>query len=95
MAKAFKAKWILTSSNGDYETVYENCALVVENGKISDILPQEEIYDEIYESVEDFGNAVITPGFVDLDANLQYKEPTNYKKFWIKLRQFFSMLGTP
>ena len=95
MAKAFKAKWILTSSNGDYETVYENCALVVENGKISDILPQEEIYDEIYESVEDFGNAVITPGFVDPDANLQYNEPTNYKKFWIKLRQFFSMLGTP
>ena len=95
MTKAYKAKWILTASEGDYKPCYENCALLVDNGKISDILPQNEICDEIYEAVEDFGNSIITPGFINLRANLQYRESTEYKKLWIKIKQFFAMLGTP
>ena len=95
MAKAYKAKWILTASEGDYEPFYDDCALVVEDGKISDIISQNEIYDEVFEEVEDFGNAIITPGFINLRASLQYREPTGYKKIWVKLKQFFAMLGTP
>lgn len=97
MAKAYKAKWILTSSdeNSEYKSVYENSALIVEDGKILDILPQSEIYDEIYETVENFGNSIITPGFVNLQADLHYKEPANCKKIGIKIKQFFSMPGTP
>ena len=97
MAKAYKAKWILTSAdeNSDYQKVYEDSALIVEDGIITNILPQSEIYDEVYESVEDFKNSVITPGFVNLNANLLYKNLSKDKKFFVKLKQFFSMLGTP
>ena len=92
---AYKAKWILTASEGDYKPVYENYALIVDDGKITDIIPQDDVYDEIYETVEDFGNSIITPGFINLDANLHYKSPTGCKNFFTKIKQFFAMLGTP
>ena len=102
MADLFKAKWILTAAeNGsDIELLYEDCALETQNGKILDIIPQSEINEENYEFVEDFGSAVITPGFFDLDAKLQYtnvfeSEKSTFLKIINTVRHFFKMLGTP
>ncbi len=70
MAKAYKAKWILPSDGN----VYENCALIVDEGKVQEIIKQENIIEEQYAHVRDFGNAVITPGFVNLHNHLQYSD---------------------
>ena len=68
MAKAYKAKWIIPSDGN----VYENCALVVEGGRITEIIKQENLDCNQYASIKDFGNSVITPGFVNLHNHLQY-----------------------
>ena len=68
MAKAYKAKWIIPSDGN----VYENCALVVEGGRIAEIIKQENLDCNQYASIKDFGNSVITPGFVNLHNHLQY-----------------------
>ncbi len=70
MAKAYKAKWILPSDGN----VYENCALIVDEGKVQEIIKQENVIEEQYAHVRDFGNSVITPGFVNLHNHLQYSD---------------------
>lgn len=103
MAKAYKSKWIITASDNN-ELLYEDSALIVENGKIVDIISNSEILEEDYELIEDFGNAVITPGFVNLYTKLEYNDVfkvkskgfcTNIKQFFISWHKFFSMLGVP
>ena len=104
MADAYKAKWILTSAdeNSDFQKIYEDSALIVENGKIEDIIPSTEVLDENFEKVIDFGNAIITPGFVDINANLQYYgvldedlDKSAVKKFFLDIKHFFCMIGVP
>ena len=97
MAEVYKAKWILTSANeeSEYKALYEDSALVVENGKITDIIPQSDIYEEVFDIIEDFGNSIITPGFINLNSNLNYKNLPSCENYFIKLKKFFSMLGTP
>ncbi len=95
--KCYKAKWILTSEDG----VLENMALVVDEGKIIDIIPNHEVnFEEKY--VKDLGNAVITPGFVDMLTQFQYtnendSKPDNLKnilkKFFINFSRKYTFVG--
>ena len=68
MAKAYKAKWIIPSDGN----IYEDCALVVDEGKVQEIIKQEALDESQYSCVRNFENAVITPGFVNLHNHLQY-----------------------
>lgn len=84
--KCYKSRWILTSTG----EILENCALVVDEGKIVDIIPNSSV-DFAPQYVKDFGNCVITPGFVDLFTQFQY---TNVRKvkpqsFQCRLKKFF------
>jgi cytosine/adenosine deaminase-related metal-dependent hydrolase len=87
--KCYKAKWILTSFE-----VLEDMAIVVDEGKIIDIIPNSQVnFEEKY--VKDLGNAVITPGFIDLLTQYQYTDilearPQNFKS---KIKRFFKMLN--
>ena len=64
--KCYKAKWILTST----DKVLEDMAIVVDEGKIIDIIPNSDVnFDEKH--IKDLGNAVITPGFIDLLTQFQ------------------------
>ncbi len=84
--KCYKAKWILTSE----DSVLEDYALVVDEGKIIDIIPNKDVsFEEKY--VKELGNAVITPGFVDLFTQFQYTDENITKPHGIKntLKKFF------
>ena len=88
--KCYKAKWILTSA----DEVLRDMAIVVDEGKIIDIIPNSSVnFDEKY--VKDLGNAVITPGFIDLLTQYQYTDileqnPNDFKR---RLKKFFKMLS--
>lgn len=88
--KCYKAKWILTSA----EEVLEDMAIVVDEGKIIDIIPNSQVnFEEKY--VKELGNAVITPGFIDLLTQYQYTDilesrPQDFKR---RLKRFFKMLS--
>lgn len=84
--KCYKAKWILTSE----DKILEDYAIVVDEGKIIDIIPNSEV-DFDAKHVKDFGNAVITPGFIDLLTQFQYTnigitKPSCFKN---KIKSFF------
>ena len=80
MTKAYKAKWIIPSDGN----IYENCALIVEEGKVQEIVKQENFDESLYSHIKDFGNAVITPGFVNLHNHLQYTDLKLTKKRSLK-----------
>ena len=80
MAKAYKAKWIIPSDGN----IYENCALIVDEGKVQEIVKQENFDESLYSHIKDFGNAVITPGFVNLHNHLQYTDLKLAKKRSLK-----------
>lgn len=88
--KCYKSRWILTSTG----EVLENFALVVDEGKITDIIPQTDV-DLAPEYIKDFGNSVITPGFVDLFTQYQYTNVGKIKpkSFKYKLKKFFITLS--
>lgn len=99
MTQVFKAKWII-SSREDEQNVFENHALIVDDGKITDIIPQQDLNEDDFDSIEDFENSVITPGFINMGVQLQYNDILKYKKhtikgFFITMKQFFQMLGAP
>lgn len=84
--KCYKSKWILTSE----DTVLEDMALVVDEGKIIDIIPNSEVnFEEKY--VKNLGNSVITPGFIDMLTQFQYTDEDKIKPHGIKniLKKFF------
>lgn len=66
----YKAKWILPSK----EKVIENGAVLVENGKIVEILNESRLEDFNDIQITDFKNAVITPGFINLHTHLQFTD---------------------
>ena len=86
--KCYKSKWILTSNE-----VLEDMAIVVDEGKIIDIIPNSQVnFEEKF--VKDLGNAVITPGFIDMLTQYQYTDildarPQDFKS---KIKRFFKML---
>lgn len=95
--KCYKSKWILTSE----DQVLEDMALVVDEGKIIDIIPNSQVnFEEKY--VKELGNAVITPGFIDLLTQFQYTNENNtsahglknkIKKFFIALNEKYTFAG--
>ncbi len=90
MIRAYKAKWIITSAGEPLEDHY----MIVDEGKVVDILPHEKVnFDELLK-VKDFGNVVITPGFVNLFAQLQYTDINKYRSNTIKskLKRLFKNL---
>ncbi len=78
--RAYKAKWIITADGEPLENHY----LIVEDGKVIDVLPHEKVNFEELVKVKDFGNAVITPGFVNLFAQLQYTDINKYRSKTLK-----------
>lgn len=84
--KCYKSRWILTSTG----EVLENFAMVVDEGKIVDLIPHSEITLS-KEYVKDLGNSVITPGFIDLFAQYQYTKAIDFrpKTLKAKLKKFF------
>ena len=95
--KCYKSKWILTSEN----EILEDYALVVDEGKIVDLIPNSEVsFDD--RVVKDLGNAVITPGFVDMLTQFQYTNSGHYginnpknkiKKFFLNLNKKYTFAG--
>ncbi len=78
--RAYKAKWIITAEGTPLQDHY----LIVEDGKVIDVLPHEKVnFDELVK-VKDFGNVVITPGFVNLFAQLQYTDINKYRSKTLK-----------
>lgn len=79
--KCYKAKWILTSEG----EILEDYAIVVDEGKIIDILPNCDVkFDDEEKIVKELGNAVITPGFIDLFTQYQYTDLENPKPRCLK-----------
>lgn len=82
MPQIYKAKWILPA-NGK---IIENSAILVKNGKIIDIISDNYINNS--NNLVNYGNAVITPGFINLHTHLQFTDlvpAKNNKEFirWI------------
>ncbi len=88
--KCYKARWILTSK----DEVLENKAILVDEGKIAGIIPFEEINLK-EELVKDLGNAVVTPGFIDLFTQLQYTNINTAKPKSLKnkVKKFFQTIA--
>ena len=68
MYKFYKSKYIISSG----EKVYKNSILVVQDGKIFDIIKNSEIPENT--EIIDFENSVIAPGFINLHSHLQYTD---------------------
>jgi len=79
MKKAFKTKWLMPGNS----VVIEDAVLIVENGKIAEIKADNDFDSNCGFDLIDFGNAVITPGFVNLHTHLQYT--SLYKDFTDKI----------
>ena len=97
MAKAYKAKWIIPSDGN----IYEDCALIVDEGKIQEIIKQEALDETLYDHIKDFKNALITPGFVNLHNHLQYTDmkaknhnlKAKFKKLYTILKKHYFLTG--
>ena len=97
MAKAYKAKWIIPSDGN----IYEDCALIVDEGKVQEIVKQETIDESKFDIVRDFKNALITPGFVNLHSHLQYTDlqsknknlKAKFKKLYTNLKKHYFLTG--
>ena len=89
--KCYKSRWILTSTG----EVLENMALVVDEGKFLEIIPNSETskFEEKY--VKDLGDAVVTPGFIDLFTQYQYSNLGLSKPSGVKnrLKKFFQTIA--
>lgn len=89
--KCYKSRWILTSTG----EVLENKALVVDEGKFIDIIPNEEASKYQEKDVKDLGNAVVVPGFIDLFTQYQYTDVGTSRPHGVKnkLKKFFQTIA--
>ena len=89
--KCYKARWILTSTG----EVLENMALVVDEGKFVDIIPNEQTSKFEEKFVKNLGNSVVTPGFIDLFTQYQYTNVGKIKPHGLKnrLKKFFQTIA--
>jgi len=89
--KCYKARWILTSTG----EILENRALVVDEGKFTEIITFEETSKFEEKNVKDLGNCVVTPGFIDLFTQYQYTNIGIIKPRGIKNRakKFFQTIA--
>ena len=97
MAKAYKAKWIIPSDGN----IYEDCALIVDEGKVQEIIKQDTLDESKFDFVRDFKRSLITPGFVNLHAHLQYSDlkvkntslKTKFKKLYTTIKKHYFLTG--
>jgi len=97
MAKAYKAKWIIPSDGN----IYEDCALIVDEGKVQEIIKQDMLDETKFDFVRDFKNSLITPGFVNLHNHLQYTDlkakntnlKAKFKKLYTVLKKHYFLTG--
>ncbi len=72
MKTVYKAKWILPGNR----IILENGGFLVEDGRIINVLNMQKLSEIDLSGLEvvDFDNAVVTPGFINLHAHLQYTQ---------------------
>ena len=89
--KCYKSRWILTSTG----EVLENMALVVDEGKFVEIIPNDETSKFEEKFVKDLGNSVVTPGFIDMFTQYQYTDIGKIKPCGVKnnLKKFFQTVA--
>lgn len=89
MSKGYSAKWIIASDGN----LYEDCTLIVDEGKVEKIVKTCEIKEGEYKNLKDYGRCVITPGFVNLHNHLQYTD-INVKQQGVKycLKKAYTVL---
>lgn len=84
MSKGYSAKWIIAADGN----LYENCTMIVDEGKVQEIVKTENLDENTIKHHKDFGHSVITPGFINLHNHLQYTEVGQIKskgfKYYIK-----------
>ena len=87
MPKCYSAKYIITGDGN----LFEDSTIVVEEGKIQKIVPNSEFDKENCKNYKDYGNAIITPGFVNIHNQLQYNDIGKIKSKKIKsvIKRFF------
>ena len=80
-----KSKYILLNNE-----IIENRALLIDNGRIKKILNSDEI--EIYQNaarIIEHGQALITPGFINLHTHLQYTDLKPFIKHSVTNQEVF------
>ncbi len=88
MTKGYSAKWIMAQDGN----IYEDCTLVIEEGKVQEIVKTDSINKDEIKHLKDFGNCVITPGFINLHNHLQYTNIGKTKSKGVKV--FFKRIFT-
>ncbi len=100
MAKAYSAKWIMAQDGN----IYEDCSLVVDEGKVQEIIKTKDLDKENIKHIKEFNNSVITPGFINLHNHLQYTNigktklkgfKENIKKIFTDLKKHYHLAGIP
>lgn len=97
MSKGYSAKWIIASDGN----LYEDCTLVVDEGKVEKIVKTSELDTNECKNVKDYGRCVITPGFVNLHNHLQYTDVDIkqggikyiFKKAYTQFRKHYFIAG--
>ena len=97
MSKAYSAKWIIAADGN----LYEDCTLVVDEGKVEGIVKTSELNLDECKNVKDYGRCVITPGFVNLHNHLQYTDidikqggiKYAFKKAYTQLKKHYFVAG--
>lgn len=82
--------------------IYEDCTLIIDEGKVQEIVKTETIDKETIKHFKDFGNCVITPGFINLHNHLQYTNIGKtkakgfkffFKKIFTDLKKYYHLAG--
>lgn len=71
-----------TMVTGDGKSVLRDHALLIQNGKIIEVAPAEQLKNNFPdEEVKDYGNATILPGLIDMHVHLGYwySKPDGYE----------------
>lgn len=98
MAKGYSAKWIM---DGD-GNVFEDCTLVVDEGKVQEIVKTADLDKNSVKHFKETGNSVITPGFINLHNHLQYTDvgiiklkgiKENLKKLFTNFKKHYYLAG--
>ena len=98
MPKCYSAKYII-SGDGN---LYKDSTIIVEEGKIQEIVKNSEFNKDEYKNYKDYGNAIITPGFINLHNQLQYtnigkvkpkKIKSKFKSFFMNIKKQYFLAG--
>ncbi|MCD8024828.1 MAG: amidohydrolase family protein [Candidatus Gastranaerophilales bacterium] len=100
MTKAYSAKWIMAQDGN----IYEDCTLLVDEGKVLEIIKTSNLNRQEIKHIKELGNSVITPGFINLHNHLQYTNigktklkgfKENTKKIFTDIKKHYHLAGIP